>query len=94
MKRLLGRLRQVVKGSENRRFLYDGDAPVVEYSAAGSVLRRHIHGDGLPEPLVTLSITTPAGTTTYSTSFPTPRRSLLSHLSRSRFPLEQKCKAA
>lgn len=49
----LGRLWQVVKGTANRRFLYDGDALVVEYNSAGSLLRRHIHSDGPDEPLVT-----------------------------------------
>lgn len=34
------------------RYLYDGDALVAEYNAAGTLLRRYVHGDGADNPLV------------------------------------------
>jgi RHS repeat-associated protein len=50
----LGRLWQVVKGTANTRFLYDGDALVGEYDAAGSLAARYVHGSdtGFDDPLV------------------------------------------
>lgn len=34
------------------RFLYDGDALVAEYDAAGALRRRYVHGPGVDEPIV------------------------------------------
>ncbi len=50
----LGRLWQVVKGTANTRFLYDGDALVAEYNSAGTVTNRYVHGSGsaADDPLV------------------------------------------
>jgi RHS repeat-associated protein len=49
----LGRLRQTV-GSETgtTQFQYDGDALVAEYSGAGTLLRRYVHGPGVDAPVV------------------------------------------
>jgi RHS repeat-associated protein len=49
----LGRLHQVlVSGAVTTTFLYDGDALVAEYDAAGNVTRRHAHWPGADVPLV------------------------------------------
>ncbi len=50
----LGRLWQVVKGSGNTRFLYDGDALVGEYDASGNLSSRYVHGSNAvtDDPLV------------------------------------------
>jgi RHS repeat-associated protein len=48
----LGRLWQVAAPSGTTRFLYDGDRLVLEYDAAGTVLRAYDHGTGPDEPLV------------------------------------------
>lgn len=48
----LGRLYQVSGAGVTTRFLYDGDALVAEYDAAGAVLRRYVHGAGVDEPWV------------------------------------------
>jgi RHS repeat-associated protein len=49
----LGRLFQVSGGaSGTTQFLYDGDALVAEYNAAGAVVQRYVHGPGTDEPLV------------------------------------------
>jgi RHS repeat-associated protein len=48
----LGRLWQVAAPSGTTRFLYDGDRLVLEYDAAGAVLRAYDHGTGADEPLV------------------------------------------
>jgi RHS repeat-associated protein len=48
----LGRLWQVASPSGTTRFLYDGDRLVLEYDAAGTVLRAYDHGTGPDEPLV------------------------------------------
>ena len=37
----------MVKGAANTRFLYDGDAIVVEYDAAGILTNRYVHGSNL-----------------------------------------------
>jgi RHS repeat-associated protein len=34
------------------RYLYDGDQLTAEYNAAGTMLRRYVHGDGADDPLV------------------------------------------
>lgn len=49
----LGRLYEVA-GTSTTRFLYDGDALVGEYDAAGSLLRRYAHGNdvGADDPMV------------------------------------------
>ncbi len=49
----LGRLQQVTGTSGTTTFLYDGDALVAEYDAAGAMLRRHIHSVGADVPVVT-----------------------------------------
>ncbi|MEA3044451.1 MAG: hypothetical protein QOH47_2289 [Sphingomonadales bacterium] len=50
----LGRLFQVTaSGGAGTRFLYDGDALVAEYGAAGAMLRRHVHNVGADVPLAT-----------------------------------------
>ena len=49
----LGRLYQTAGGtSGTTRYLYDGDALVAEYNAAGTLLRRYVHGVGADVPLV------------------------------------------
>jgi RHS repeat-associated protein len=48
----LGRLRSLVSGTTNRRFLYDGLDLVGEYDAAGAMLNRYVHGPAVDEPLV------------------------------------------
>jgi RHS repeat-associated protein len=50
----LGRLFQITaSGGAVTRFLYDGDALVAEYDAAGTMLRRHVHNVGADVPLAT-----------------------------------------
>lgn len=46
-----GRLSQV-KGDATTNFLYDGDLLVAEYSAAGVMLNRYVHGPGTDNPLL------------------------------------------
>ncbi len=50
----LGRLHEVTGSSGTTRFLHDGDALVAEYDAAGTMLRRYVHGaaEGIDDPLV------------------------------------------
>jgi RHS repeat-associated protein len=50
----LGRLWQVVKGSANTRFLYDGDALVAEYDGTGALTNRYVHGSNTAadDPLI------------------------------------------
>ncbi|WEK46400.1 MAG: hypothetical protein P0Y56_15530 [Candidatus Andeanibacterium colombiense] len=49
----LGRLYELVSGTDTTRFLYSGDDLVAEYDGAGTLLRRHIHGlSGGDDPLV------------------------------------------
>ncbi|MXP08939.1 hypothetical protein GRI68_01950 [Altererythrobacter halimionae] len=55
----MGRLHEVTKfvngvSQGPRRFLYDGDALVAEFDAAGAVIARHLHGpaQGVDDPLV------------------------------------------
>lgn len=47
-----GRLRQTVAGGATTQFLYGGNALLAEYNAAGTLLRRYVHGPGIDEPLV------------------------------------------
>ncbi len=49
----LGRLFRVASSGTTRTFLYDGDALVAEYDAAGALTRRHIHSVGADVPVVT-----------------------------------------
>jgi RHS repeat-associated protein len=49
----LGRLYEVAAPSGSTRFLYDGDSLVAEYSASGTMLRRHAHWPGADVPLTT-----------------------------------------
>jgi len=51
----LGRLYEVVIGSNTTRFLYDGDALVAEYSNTGALTSRYVHGDQVDEPWVQYS---------------------------------------
>lgn len=48
----LGRMRQFANGGATVNFLYAGSQLVAEYDAAGSLLRRYVHGDQVDEPLV------------------------------------------
>lgn len=50
----MGRLWQVVKGTANTRFLYDGDALIGEFDAAGALTSRYVHGSNAAadDPLV------------------------------------------
>ena len=48
----LGRLWQIAGPQGMQRLLYDGDALVAEYDAAGTLQRRYVHGPGVDEPLV------------------------------------------
>jgi RHS repeat-associated protein len=47
----IGRLAQV-SGNGLTNFLYDGDDLVGEYDAAGTLVRRTVHGPGVDEPIV------------------------------------------
>ncbi len=47
-----GRLRETVSGGSTTLLLHGGDALLAEYSGAGTVLRRYVHGPGTDEPLV------------------------------------------
>jgi RHS repeat-associated protein len=49
----LGRLYEVTGSGNTTRFLYDGDALVAEYDAAGTMLRRHVHWPGADIPMTT-----------------------------------------
>ena len=50
----LGRLWQVSSGASVRRLVYDGDALVAEYDAAGNMAHRYIHGNdsAADDPLI------------------------------------------
>src|SRR3546814_1500247 len=45
----LGRLYEVVSGSNTTRFLYDGDELVAEYNGSGTLLRRYAHGKNVED---------------------------------------------
>lgn len=48
----LGRLYEIGGGAAGtQRLLYDGDALVAEYNAAGAMLRRYVHGTGADTPM-------------------------------------------
>lgn len=59
----LGRLYRVSSSTTDTRFLYDGDALVIEYNADGTVKRRHAHWPGADIPMATFE----------GTGFATPR---------------------
>ncbi len=48
----MGRLWQLVKGTANTRFLYDGDELVAEYGSTGTLLRRYVHGASVDDPMI------------------------------------------
>jgi RHS repeat-associated protein len=48
----LGRLYQVTGSSGTTTFLYDGDALVAEYNAAGAVAERYVHWVGADVPMI------------------------------------------
>ena len=48
----LGRLWQLASGANTTRFLYEGDALVAEYNAAGTLQRRYAHWVGADVPVV------------------------------------------
>ena len=48
-----GRLRRTTLASTITDLLYDGMDLVAEYDGSGSLTRRHVHGPGVDEPLVT-----------------------------------------
>ena len=48
----LGRLFQIVSGSNTTQFLYDGDALVAEYNGSGAVLNRYVHGPQVDNPVI------------------------------------------
>ena len=48
----LGRLQSNTVNGVVTRFLYDGDALIAEYDAAGTLLRRYVHGSRVDSPLV------------------------------------------
>jgi RHS repeat-associated protein len=48
----LGRLVQVTGGGgAQTHFLYDGDRMIAEYDGSGTLLKRHVHGQGADEPV-------------------------------------------
>lgn len=60
----LGRLlRSETGGSATLRYLYDGNDLVAEYDAAGTLLRRYLHGPGDDEPMVRYGSSGSAGRT-------------------------------
>jgi RHS repeat-associated protein len=46
------RLHAITNASVTTRFIYDGADMIAEYNAAGTVIRRYVHGPGVDEPLV------------------------------------------
>lgn len=48
----MGKLVQYTAGGITRRFVYDGDALIAEYSSNGSQLYRYVHGIGTDNPLI------------------------------------------
>jgi len=48
----LGRLFQIVSGSNTKQFLYDGDALVAELNSSGAWLNRYVHGPQVDDPLI------------------------------------------
>ena len=50
------RLAEIGDSAASRRFLYDGDALIAEYHENGTLLRRYVHGPGVDNPLVCVSV--------------------------------------
>ena len=48
----LGRLWEANTSAGVRRFVYDGDRLIAEYSSSGTLQRRYVHGVGVDEPLI------------------------------------------
>ncbi|QSR23083.1 RHS repeat domain-containing protein [Hyphomonas sp. KY3] len=48
----LGRLQSTTVNGVVTSFLYDGDALIAEYDAAGTLLRRYVHGSRVDSPLI------------------------------------------
>ena len=48
----LGRLFQIVSGTNTTQFLYSGDALVAEYNSAGAVTNRYVHGPQVDNPAI------------------------------------------
>jgi RHS repeat-associated protein len=48
----MGRLFQIVAGSNTTQFLYDGDQLVAEYDGSGTLLRRYVHGPAADDPFL------------------------------------------
>jgi hypothetical protein len=47
-----GRMSQLTSGGVTTKYLYDGGEMIGEYSSAGALLRRYVHGPDDDEPLV------------------------------------------
>ncbi len=47
-----GRLYEIVSGSNTTRFVYDGDAMVMELDGSNNILRRYVHANGVDSPVV------------------------------------------
>ncbi|MFN9729852.1 MAG: RHS repeat-associated core domain-containing protein, partial [Pseudomonadota bacterium] len=69
-----GRLRQEVANGTTTAFLYDGGDRVAEYNGAGALLRRHVHGPGIDEPIVSYE---GAGTTSKTWLYADPQGSIV-----------------
>ncbi len=50
-----GRLYEMTGGGVTRRFVYDGDALIGEYTTSGSMQARYVHGSGQDKPLLEYS---------------------------------------
>lgn len=48
----VGRLRQTSLAGVVTKLAYDGSDLVAEYSSAGTLLRRYVHGPGVDQPLI------------------------------------------
>ena len=53
------RLGEIAAGGTARRFLYDGDDLIAEFDEANTLLRRYVHGPGVDNPLVCVSVSNP-----------------------------------
>lgn len=61
-----GRLLSVSLGGATTRFLYDGSRLIAEYSGAGTLLHRYVHGDGADDPIVWYDYVSPGGPNKYN----------------------------
>jgi hypothetical protein len=73
----LGRLYRVQSSGTDTRFLYDGDALVAEYDAAGTLLRRHAHWTGADVPVATFEVTGGTGLGTMRQLLPDHQGSII-----------------